>query len=120
MTKRILIVDDNLALAKVLEHYLTKIGFDTSVATSGIDASELLQRKSVDLVILDIGLPDCNGLDWLEEMRARDWNFPVVIVSSWSACESQSRASSLQAPAYIRKPFSLTYLRKTVESVLNG
>jgi len=119
MMKRILIVDDNRTLVNALRRYLTGIGFETSVAGTGTDASELLQRESVDLVILDIGLPDCDGLDWLRQMRQRQLAFPVVIVSSRSAYEVPC-VDEPQPPAYLQKPFPLTYLRKAVDCALNG
>jgi DNA-binding response OmpR family regulator len=120
LMKRILIIDDNRTLADVLCRYLTGIGFEISVATSGTRARELLESAPVDLVILDIGLPDCDGLDWLEAMRARQLSFPVVIVSSQSAAEVVKRVRESLAPAYLRKPFSLRYLRETVECALHG
>ena len=85
MTRQILIIDDNLTLANVMQRYLSRIGFRTSIAPSGRDARRMLQSEPADLVILDVDLPDCDGLDWLEEMRGRHSVFPVVIVSSHSA-----------------------------------
>ena len=119
MTRQILIIDDNLTLANVLQRYLTRIGFETAVAPNGSDARRMLQDKPADLVILDVDLPDCDGLDWLEQMRASHPVFPVVIVSSHSATALRPHDCGSPAPAYLRKPFSLSYLRKTVERALN-
>ena len=119
MSKQILIVDDNRTLRNAVQRYLTRIGFDTSVATCGTDASHVLEQQAVDLVILDIGLPDCDGLEWLAEMRRRELAFPVVVVSCNAMGELQPDCAQPRAPTYLQKPFALSRLREAVEGALN-
>ena len=115
---QILILDDNQTLTKVLQFYLSNVGFDTFTASTGAAARLVLQDTHVDLVLLDIGLPDCNGLEWLKEMREHGMSLPVVMLTAQADPASITEATRLNVTAYIRKPFSLRCLRRTVDSAL--
>src|SRR5690606_5411208 len=77
---RVLIVDDDAGVADMLRRYLEPQGFDVDIANDGAQARLAMQGRMFDLVLLDLGLPDGNGLSVMAELRLR-WSGPVIIVS---------------------------------------
>lgn len=101
--KRILIVEDEIAMAQALELKLKKCNYDTTVAKNGTEALRQLARTPFDLVILDIIMPYTDGFTVLETMRARHYASPVIVVTNLSQEEDAERAKKLGAKAYYIK-----------------
>jgi DNA-binding response OmpR family regulator len=104
---RILIVEDDRAVASVLEEGLREYGFSTSISPDGLDALERADSDDVDLVVLDLGLPGRPGIEVLTELRARGRLVPIVILSAFDSTEETVAGLEAGADDYIGKPFDL-------------
>ena len=108
MTK-ILVVDDDLALVKALRIGLTARGDDVITANSGADAIEQVALLNPDLVILDLGLPDLDGLEVCR--RIRDFSsIPVVVLSAYGDERRKVEVLDGGADDFITKPFGMAEL----------
>jgi len=105
----VLVVDDDLALARALQINLRARGFDVLSAASGREALDAVARGHPDVVILDLGLPDLDGIEVLSGIRG--WNaVPVVVLSARSTSEEKVQALDAGADDYITKPFEMNEL----------
>lgn len=115
----ILIVDDEEVLQDVLTSLIRRAGHSTISARTGEEALELLLREEVDLVLLDLMLPGMSGLQVLQEVRRRDPEQVVVVITAYSSIESAVDAMREGAFHYIPKPFKneevLLTLRRALE-----
>jgi two-component system, OmpR family, KDP operon response regulator KdpE len=106
---RVLIVEDDGALAGALAIMLRSRGDKPVVARSGMEALDLLAAVNTDIVILDLGLPDMDGASVLEKLRA--WSaVPVVVLSARHDAAQKVRALDLGANDYVTKPFNVDEL----------
>ncbi len=117
MRRTVLVVEDEKAIADVVEMYLDQGGFKTRLATTGADARKQLDDPSVGLVLLDLGLPDDDGIDVLREIRKRG-ALPVIVVTARDAEADRVLGLELGADDYITKPFSPRELVARVRAVL--
>jgi two-component system catabolic regulation response regulator CreB len=105
MPARILLIEDEPAIADTLTYALTTDGFEPVWCTTGQAALDELQRSAFDLAILDVGLPDINGFDLFREMQ-RHSNVPVIFLTARSGEIDRVVGLELGADDYISKPFS--------------
>jgi len=119
MTGRILVVDDEPQIQSVLKAYLEADGFEVITAATGADALNLAARfgAELELVLLDIGLPDLNGLDVLAKIRASIDPY-VILVTARSEEVDKLIGLSVGADDYITKPFSPREVVARVKTVL--
>src|SRR5689334_4813643 len=103
--KTILIVDDEPKIVQLAKDYLEHAGFVVVTATGGKPALELARAKKPDLMVLDLGLPDLDGLDVLRAVR-RGVNLPVVLLTARGEESDKLVGLELGADDYITKPFS--------------
>ena len=117
----ILVVDDNEDNCYTLTRRLKRQGYD-NVATAGHgrEALELLAARPFDLVLLDVMMPDMNGYEVLETMKADPAlrGIPVVMISALDEVDSVARCLELGADDYLAKPFDPTLLRTRVRDCL--
>jgi DNA-binding response OmpR family regulator len=115
---RVLIVEDEPRFASFLEKGLAANGYTTMVVEDGQSASAVASDEEFDLMILDLGLPDMDGLEVLRVLRRRGLELPVVILTARD--DTQDKVSGLDAGAsdYITKPFSLEELLARVRARL--
>lgn len=113
----ILVVDDESDIGRLIERFLGTQGFDVSVAATGADARVSLRERQIDLVLLDLGLPDEDGLTLLREFQSY-WRGPVIVVSGRSESVERIVGLELGADDYVTKPFDLRELLARVRSVL--
>ena len=114
---RILVVDDDVEIGTLLVRYLGTHGFDVAIATSGAGLRAALSEQQVDLLLLDLGLPDEDGLTLLREFQGR-WRGPVIVISGRGESVERVVGLELGADDYITKPFDLRELLARVRSVL--
>ncbi len=114
---RVLVVDDEPPIRKLLRMGLTAQGYQTLEASNGKAALELL-GQAPDLIILDLGLPDAQGLDLLRTMRARDESVPIVVLSSRGDEAGKVQALDLGADDYVTKPFGMDELLARMRAAL--
>jgi two-component system, NtrC family, response regulator AtoC len=103
----ILVADDDAAIRSLLKDFLEEEGFKVTEATSGQEALASLQEGSHDLVLLDVRLPGMTGLDVLKQLREKEGEVPVILVTAFGSPNIAIQASSLGAYSYITKPFDL-------------
>ena len=117
----LLVVDDNDDNRYTLTRRLTREGYtNLTTATNGREALDLLRSKRFDLILLDIMMPDMNGYEVLERMKADAElrNIPVIMISALSEIDSVIRCIELGAEDYLPKPFNPTLLRARVGASL--
>lgn len=115
--KKILIIDDDPDLCTYLARALKSLGAGLTTCSSGDEARRRLGEQNFDLVLLDIGLPDVNGLDLLAQFReAKATRF--VIITGDATSESLMRAVRDNAWGYVRKPFAPEDIREVVKNAL--
>jgi DNA-binding response OmpR family regulator len=114
---RILIIEDNLALAQGLQNNLEVDGHAVAVAADGAAGLEALAGHP-DLVVLDLMLPDQSGFRVLRELRERDREVPVLILTALGAETDKVRGLRLGADDYVTKPFGLLELLARVDALL--
>ena len=117
MKKRILIVEDDLALARVLSDNLAFCGFEVSTAADGNDALARVRSFCPDLVLLDIMLPGQNGFDLCGVIRQRG-RTPVIILTARDQKADKLRGLEIGADDYVTKPFDFEELRARIQAVL--
>ncbi len=118
-TSQILVVDDELEIRSLLKEILTDEGYDVAVAADAQEARDSCMHKDPDLVLLDIWMPDTDGISLLREWsRQEGVACPVVMMSGHGTVETAVEATRLGAFDYIEKPISLANLLRTVERAL--
>ena len=101
----VLVIDDEPVLQDVLGTLLQGRGFEYHGAISAADGMRVLGEEEIDVVLLDLMLPDRNGLELLPEIKAHDPNLPVVVITAYSSVESAIEAMRQGAFHYVPKPF---------------
>lgn len=114
---KILVVDDEPPIRKLLRMGLTSQGYEVLDAPNGRMALQLLDRKP-DLVILDLGLPDIDGLELLRRIRRHQEDLPIVVLSSRGDEAGKVAALDLGADDYVTKPFGMDELLARVRTAL--
>jgi len=101
----VLVIDDEPVLQDVLGSLLQQNGFEYFAAMSGSDGMRILRDEEIDVVLLDLMLPDRNGLELLPDIKAHDPHLPVVVITAYSSIESAIDAMREGAFHYVPKPF---------------
>jgi len=118
--KEILVIDDNVDTLMMLEYLLENAGFSTRTAWDGQEGLKLFQKNRFDLVVLDISMPRMSGVDVLKEIRRRDTNIPVIIMTGTNYNAAlQQECQSLGVKAFISKP-KVERLLEEVKSLLGA
>jgi PAS domain S-box-containing protein len=120
MSGRILIIDDEETLCYFLKESLEEKGYQALAAHTAAAGLEQLTTHGADLVLLDLKLPDGEGLDVLSEIRKADAELPVIVLTGHAAVETAVRAMKLGAYDYLEKPVNLAQLTSSVAEVLNS
>jgi two-component system KDP operon response regulator KdpE len=115
--QRILVVDDDRQLLRALRINLTARGYDVVLAPDGAGALTAASRQPPDLVVLDLGLPDMDGVEVVEGLRG--WStVPVIVLSARDQQQSKVRALDAGADDYVTKPFGMDELLARVRAAL--
>jgi two-component system, NtrC family, nitrogen regulation response regulator NtrX len=118
---RILIVDDEADIRETLREILGEEGYEVEVAASAAQAREARARQEPDLVLLDIWMPDTDGITLLREWsESHLLSFPVVMLSGHGTVETAVEATRLGAVDFVEKPLSIAKLLRTVEKALDA
>jgi two-component system OmpR family response regulator len=107
---RLLVVEDNPALAATVADAFRAKGYAVDAVGGGDDADSALRTQAYDLVILDLGLPDVDGLEVLRRLRARRSRVPVLVLTARDALDDRVQGLNLGADDYLCKPFALAEL----------
>jgi two-component system, OmpR family, KDP operon response regulator KdpE len=114
---RVLIIDDEPPIRKLLRMGLGTQGYRVIEAADGKSALDLVREKP-DLIILDLGLPDMQGLELLRTLRARDESVPIVVLSSRADEVAKVQALDFGADDYVTKPFGMDELLARIRAAL--
>jgi two-component system KDP operon response regulator KdpE len=115
---RVLVVDDEPAIRRFLRTSLTAQGYLVTEAEDGIAALEDLRRGPIDILVLDLGLPDINGLDIIERVRGQGSTVPIIVLSSRTDETGKVKALDLGADDYVTKPFGIDELLARIRAAL--
>lgn len=118
LDKSILIIDDEENIRKYLGQALAKEGFDVFTAEYGKEGLGLLGRKHIDIVLLDLSLPDINGLDVLREIKEIDVQSVIIIITAYGDITSAVEAMRLGAFDYQTKPFDIEDIKIVINKAL--
>jgi len=118
MPEPILIVEDDNTIRVTVGNFLARQGFDVEVAEDGAQALAMLKERSFSLILLDLRLPDMNGLDILASIRESDDRPLVVIMTAYPEVRTAVAALKAGAYDYINKPFDLEDLRELIGRAL--
>lgn len=114
---RVLVVDDDAALARALRINLSARGYDVHAAPDGRHALDLAARVHPDVIVLDLGLPDIDGIDVLEGIRG--WSaVPIIVLSARQTSAEKVQALDAGADDYVTKPFSMDELLARVRAAV--
>ncbi|MCK4640790.1 MAG: response regulator [Candidatus Marinimicrobia bacterium] len=112
--KAVFIVDDDPNNLELLAVKLTQIGYRVITVQSGKDALELINQEKPGLVLLDIMMPEMNGIETLKRIKAIDSDIPVVMVTAVWDNDEAKKTFEIGAYEYITKPVDMEYLKRTV------
>ncbi len=112
---RVLVVDDEIDLLLGIAQILSQDGFEVVTAIDTTSARQVLSSISVDILCLDVDIPDGDGLDLLEEVRLTAPDLPAIVMSGNATPERRSRAAQLGVEEFLAKPFGFRKLSVLVK-----
>jgi len=118
--KKILVMDDEPEVRKLMEHFLTDRGYEVRLAENGRRGLAELDTFKPDVILLDMHMPEMDGLETLEHLAARAPGLPVIVVTVNDDVETTSRLLQLGAADYVPKPFNLDYLEQAINIQLSA
>ncbi len=114
----ILIVDDDLAVCTTLKEELEEVGYETNFLLNGIDVDAYLKSNPVDLMLLDLVLPEKDGFEVLKEISENKIEVKVIVLTAYADVKSALESARLGACDFISKPYDLDELLITIRKVL--
>lgn len=114
----ILIVDDEPGVRDVLQDAFEGAGYEVVVAANGAEGLDQLRRHHAELCVLDINMPNVNGFEFLERLRATDAKTPVLMLTARDSSGDVERGLRFGADDYVKKPFNLQELLLRVAAIL--
>ncbi|MFH1930457.1 MAG: response regulator [Pseudomonadota bacterium] len=114
----ILVIDDEPMILRVLHGILADEGYKVFVAKSGLKGLDILKKKNIDIVLLDVWMPEMGGLEALIKIKERHPDIKVVLMSGYGTKETAAKALQLGASDFITKPMSLESLLDSIQDVL--
>lgn len=112
MTKQVLIVDDDALMHRLFQHHLERAGYKMMSAMNGRDGIELASRESPNLIVMDIMMPDMDGVAALRELKkaAATKDIPIIIITANGNALARKESENSGAALFLTKPFSPTQL----------
>jgi DNA-binding response OmpR family regulator len=120
MPGKILVVDDEPEVRQMMEHFLTERGYEVRIAENGRLGLAALDSFTPDVVLLDMHMPEMDGLETLQRLASRAPSLPVIMVTVNDDVETTSRLLQLGAADYVPKPFNLEYLEQAINIQLSA
>ncbi len=116
--KTILVADDDKNIRELLEIELSLQGYQVVLANNGLEALTKIKDRTPDLLILDIKMPDINGLEVLEALRKENKKFPIIICSAYEKMRDDYTIWTSDVAGFITKPIDLDKLEAIIEKSL--
>ena len=119
MTK-ILVIDDEQGIRNLLDTLLRRKGYDVVLAESGRQGLELFRRERPDVIVLDLKMPEMDGLTVLRQIKNLDPGKPVIILTGAGTADAEKQVRALGVTEYVEKEFSLHLLGDSLKRLLNN
>jgi len=120
MSHKILVVDDDLEMCRLLSEVLTEEGFSVLTTGESLEAAKILKKEEFDVLITDLKMKGLKGLDLLEEAKKIAPLTPVIIITAFGTIESAIQAMKMGAYDYVTKPFQMDEIVLTVKKALEN
>jgi DNA-binding response OmpR family regulator len=117
---KILVVDDDPEVRMATRDFLSSKGYEVTVAEGGREALRLLATSPADVVLLDVAMPDMDGMETLKRIVTAHPDMPVIMVTANADIEITSKVLQLGAADYVPKPFDLDYLDQAISIQLSA
>ncbi|MCT8975237.1 response regulator [Clostridium sp. CX1] len=115
--KKVLVVDDTKNIKLLLTTCLEFTGYEVLTASNGTEALDLLKNEGVDLIFLDIKMPEISGTEVLRRIRAIGIETPVIVMTAFGTVKNAVECTKLGAIAYLQKPFTAEKVRHVLNEV---
>lgn len=116
----ILIVDDQHGIRLLLNEVFKKEGYETYLASNGMEALDIFKNEKIDCILLDMKIPGMNGIEILRELRTLSDEINVVMMTAYGEQTLIDEAFALGATKYFTKPFNIFEVRDAVNEILSG
>ena len=120
MSSKILVIDDDVAFCMMMKTFLTKKGYDVFNAFTSAEAEELISSTPFDLVLTDVRLPDSDGVTLLEQIKNKNTQTQVVLMTGYTDIKTAVNVMKLGAFDYIAKPINSDEMLHTIEEALKN
>lgn len=120
MINQILVVDDDPVMHKLFQHHLERAGYQMLSAANGVEAIEIATREQPGLIVMDVMMPDKDGLAALRELKKADATkaIPVIVITANSHFLARKESENSGAAMFLTKPFSPTQLLNEVRRIV--
>lgn len=116
----VLIVDDDPSICRILEKILQKEGYNIMIVNSGKQAIKIVERETVQLILLDIQMNGIDGMDTLQFIKSISPDTNIIMMTAHPTLETARRAMEHYAYDYITKPFDVDFLTELIKKCLTG
>ena len=120
MKSRILVVDDEESIREFLEIMLKKEGYEVTVAEDGLKAKDILSKKSFDMVISDMQMPNMTGIELLKHVKESYTDLVFMMITAFGTTETAVDAMKMGAYDYVTKPFKIDEVRLNIANALRS
>jgi CheY-like chemotaxis protein len=115
----LLIVDDDQDLLNTLSEYFIRVGYMVTKAINGLEALEFFKHADFDLALLDVELPEMNGIELTKEIKKINQDFPIILITGYSHLYRPQDVLSLDVEAFLKKPLNLQELVSIVNQIIS-
>jgi DNA-binding NtrC family response regulator len=113
----ILIVDDDWGILNSLRTLFTSMGCKVRITQDAFDAFTILMRSAVDLLIVDMRMPQVNGLELIKKIKEIKPSLPAILITAYDSIQIKNEISKIEGAQYIEKPFGHEQLKKTIREL---
>jgi DNA-binding NtrC family response regulator len=117
---KVLVIDDEQGIRSLLDTLLSRKGYDVVLAESGQKGLECFRRERPDVIVLDLKMPEMDGLTVLQQIRSLDPRTPVIILTGAGTAETEQRVRAMGVTEYVEKEFSLHLLGDALNRLLKA
>ncbi|MGM0507825.1 MAG: response regulator [Fusobacteriota bacterium] len=118
--KKVLVIDDEPVIRELLKEVIEDLGYRYAEASRIKNGINKLQKGDIDLILLDIQLPQTNGLEGIQLIREIDKSIPIFVISAFHNMESVIEMLDEEIQEFIKKPFEMHILGKKIKKILGG
>ncbi len=117
---KILLLEDDIILSELITEFLEELGYEVVVGFEGYEALDLIKEHSIDILLLDVGVPNLNGFELLEYLKDIGINTPTIFITSLNSAKDLEKAFNIGCDDYIKKPFELKELEVRLNHLIKA